>query len=103
MTSPARIHSYAPNSCTDDRCSGLKVREVLVSKLQALNQKLKLLLSRIPKMKMEAIALKYQEIEKSLKVKCICVEEVEEQRKYINQLPEVVATIMSEIEEAQVL
>lgn len=76
---------------------------MLVSKLQALYQKLKQLLSRIPKLKMGAIALKYQEIEKCLRVKCTTVEEVDEQRNYVNQLPATISTLVAEIEEAQVI
>ncbi|GMH32802.1 hypothetical protein BSKO_00636 [Bryopsis sp. KO-2023] len=81
--------------------NSIKVREMMVSKLQALVGKLKQLQARVPKQKMASIAAKYTEIEKKLQVKCTTIEEVDAQRKYIEQLPTSIANIMGEMEEAK--
>lgn len=76
----------------------LQVRELLVNKLENSISKLKILLCKIPKMKMASVAANYVEIEKKLQIKCSTIEEVDEQRKYIAQLPNIVGSILEDIE-----
>lgn len=69
-----------------------------MNKLESLILKLKLLLCKIPKLKMASVAMKYIDIEKKLQVKCTSIEDVDEQRRHVAQLPNAVGAILEDIE-----
>lgn len=80
----------------------VQVRELLIKKKEKLVGLLKALCSRVPKKMMAAVSAKFQEIDKVLRVKTTCVEDVDEQRKYIESLPNKIAELMQDVETTKV-
>ena len=67
--------------------STVKAREVLVKKKEKLVSLLKALFARIPRKMMLGLDSKFKEIEKNLRQKPSNLEEIDDQRKYIEALP----------------
>ena len=63
---------------------------------------LKALSARVPKRMMAAVTSKFQEIERALRVKTNSIEDVDEMRKYIEQLPMKIAELYQDIEATKV-
>ncbi|KAJ9531689.1 hypothetical protein QJQ45_021839, partial [Haematococcus lacustris] len=75
-----------------------QVRETLLKKQEKVVSLLKALCARVPRKMMTAVTAKFVEIEKVLRAKTSCLEDVDEQRKYIEALPNKVMELMLEIE-----
>lgn len=81
----------------------LKLRDLLISKKQRLIRTLKEALSRVPRRIVAAVAAKFAEVEKRLRLKPGNIEEVADQRHFIDALPRKVAELIAEMDAAQVL
>ncbi|EFJ44217.1 dynein heavy chain 2, partial [Volvox carteri f. nagariensis] len=75
-----------------------KTRELLVKKQEKLVSLLKGLAARVPRRSMASVSSKFAEIDRALKAKANNLEDVDEQRKYIEQLPNKIADLMAEVE-----
>ncbi|KXZ54227.1 hypothetical protein GPECTOR_5g319 [Gonium pectorale] len=75
-----------------------KTRELLVKKQEKLVSLLKLLAARVPRRAMAAVSAKFAEIDRTLKLKANNLEDVDEQRKYIEALPNKIADLMADVE-----
>ena len=73
-----------------------------MSKLQNLVSRLKMLLSTIPKAMMASVGAKYMDIEKALALKSSTIEDVDQQRTYIHNLPNKIKELADEINETKV-
>ena len=80
----------------------LQVRDALISKKQRLVRSLKETLSRVPRRIVASVAAKFGEIEKRLRLKPNNIEEVADQRQFIDSLPRKVAELVAEMSAAQV-
>lgn len=80
----------------------LQVRDALISKKQRLVRSLKEALSRVPRRIVASVAAKSGEIEKRLRLKPNNIEEVADQRQFIDSLPRKVAELVAEMSAAQV-
>ena len=76
---------------------------MLISKKQRLIRSLKEALSRVPRRIVAAVAAKFSEVEKRLRMKPNNIEEVADQRQFIDALPRKVAELVAEMDAAQVL
>lgn len=81
----------------------LKVRDLLISKKQRLIRSLKEALLRVPRRIVAAVAAKFGEVEKRLRMKPTSIEEVADQRQFVDALPRKVAELVAEMDAAQVL
>ena len=79
-----------------------QVRDQLISKKQRLIRSLKEALSRVPRRIVAAVAVKFGEVEKKLRMKPSNIEEVADQRQFIDALPRKVAELVAEMDAAQV-
>ena len=79
-----------------------QVRDMLITKKQRLIRSLKEALSRVPRRIIAAVAVKFGEVEKKLRMKPSNIEEVADQRQYIDALPRKVAELVAEMDTAQV-
>ncbi|KAF5829735.1 dynein heavy chain, N-terminal region 2-domain-containing protein [Dunaliella salina] len=75
-----------------------KVREVLLKKKEKLVALLRSLCARIPRKMMSVVSSKFSEIERVLRQKPEKLEDVHEQRKFIDGLPQAIGTLMQDIE-----
>ncbi|GAX80571.1 hypothetical protein CEUSTIGMA_g8008.t1 [Chlamydomonas eustigma] len=75
-----------------------KVREALVKKKEKLVIMLKALCARIPRKMMQSADVKFKEIDRVLRMKPSCLEDVDEARKYIDSLPNKIGELMSDLE-----
>lgn len=83
-------------------CSCLQIREVLVNKKQRLIRALKEAMSRAPRRVVAAVSTKFLELDKRLRQKPSNIEEVADQRQFIESLPRKVAELVAEMDAAQV-
>ncbi|KAL0019092.1 hypothetical protein WJX77_000912 [Trebouxia sp. C0004] len=79
----------------------VKVRDLIISKKQRLIRSLKEALSRVPRRIVAAVAAKFGEVEKRLRLKPSNIEEVADQRQFIDALPRKVAELIAEMDAAQ--
>ncbi|GLC56009.1 hypothetical protein PLESTB_001054700 [Pleodorina starrii] len=75
-----------------------KTRELLVKKQEKMVSLLKGLAARVPRRAMASVSSKFAEIDRALKAKANNLEDVDEQRKYIEQLPNKINDLMGEVE-----
>ncbi|KAG2485619.1 hypothetical protein HYH03_015682 [Edaphochlamys debaryana] len=75
-----------------------KTREMLVKKQEKLVALLKALAARVPRRAMAAVSSKFAEIDRALKAKVNNLEDVDEQRTYIEQLPNKIQELMADVE-----
>ena len=75
---------------------------MLVSKKQKLVRALKDAMSRVPRRVIAAVSAKFVELEKKLRQKPNSIEEVADQRQFIESLPRKVTELVAEMETAQV-
>ena len=78
------------------------MRDLLISKKQRLIRSLKEALSRVPRRIVAAVAAKFGDIEKRLRLKLNNIEEVADQRQFVDSLPRKVAELVAEMDSAQV-
>ena len=78
------------------------MRDLLISKKQRLVRSLKESLSRVPRRIVASVAAKFTEVEKRLRLKPNNIEEVADQRQFIESLPRKVAELVAEADAAQV-
>ncbi|GLI62391.1 hypothetical protein VaNZ11_005010 [Volvox africanus] len=76
----------------------VKTRELLVKKQEKLVSLLKGLAARVPRRAMASVSSKFAEIDRALKAKANNLEDVDEQRKYIEALPNKVNDLMADVE-----
>ncbi|KAG2439747.1 hypothetical protein HYH02_010624 [Chlamydomonas schloesseri] len=76
----------------------VKTRELLVKKQEKLVALLKSLAARVPRRAMNAVSIKFAEIDRALKAKATNLEDVDEQRRYIESLPNKVSELMADVE-----
>ena len=79
-----------------------RIREQLLSKTEKMIEHCKLQLSQIPLGIITSISAKFEEIDKALRVKSTCPEDVQAQEEYIASLNEKIAGLKEEIETTQV-
>lgn len=79
-----------------------QVYQYLVGKKQRMVKELKMLLARIPKKMMTAVNNKFQELEKSIKQKPSCIEDIDDLRKMIENLPSKVLEMAGAVEDTKV-
>ncbi|MEW5298367.1 MAG: hypothetical protein WDW36_001499 [Sanguina aurantia] len=75
-----------------------KTRELLVRKKERLVGLLKGLAAKIPRKAMVGLSARFQEIDKALRSKSTCVEDVDSARKYIEMLPTKLAELTGDVE-----
>lgn len=75
---------------------------MLVSKKQKLVRALKDAMSRVPRRVIAAVSAKFVELDKKLRQKPSSIEEVADQRQFIESLPRKVTELVAEMETAQV-
>jgi hypothetical protein len=80
----------------------VQVRELLVKKKASLVSTLKSLAARVPRQMMQGVSAKFAEIEKILKVKTVAIEDVDQQRKYIESLPNKIMELVGEVDAIKV-
>ncbi|KAG1679690.1 hypothetical protein FOA52_006209 [Chlamydomonas sp. UWO 241] len=78
-----------------------KTRDMLLQRKAKLVSLLKLLVARVPRKMMSALDVKFKEIERQLRAKTTSLEDVDEQRKYIEALPQKLGEIYTELELAK--
>ena len=78
------------------------MRDLLISKKQRLLRSLKEGLSRVPRRIVASVAAKFSAVEKRLRLKPNNIEEVADQRQFIESLPRKVAELVAETDAAQV-
>ena len=101
LTKPDRLLTQLPGwSSQTHSCA--QVRDVLISKKQRLIRSLKEALSRVPRRIVAAVAAKFSELDKRLRIKASSIEEVADQRQFMDALPRRVAELVAEMEAAQV-
>ncbi|KAF6265909.1 dynein heavy chain 2 [Scenedesmus sp. NREL 46B-D3] len=79
----------------------MKVREALLRKKEKLVCMLKTLVARVPRSMLAATSSKFSELERQLKAKASSIEEVDQQRNFISELPAKMASLVAEVEVAQ--
>ncbi|WIA31960.1 hypothetical protein OEZ86_002815 [Tetradesmus obliquus] len=79
----------------------MKVREALLRKKEKLVGMLKALVARVPRSMVAATSARFSELERQLKAKASSIEEVDQQRKFIAELPAKMASLVAEVEGAQ--
>ena len=77
------------------------MRDLLISKKQRVVRSLKEALSRVPRRIIASAAAKFGEVEKKLRMKPSSIEEVADQRQFIESLPRKVAELVAEMDGAQ--
>ena len=78
------------------------MRDLLITKKQRLLRSLKEGLSHVPRRIVASVAAKFSEVEKRLRLKLNNIEEVADQRQFIESLPRKVAELVAETDAAQV-
>lgn len=104
---PACLHTsalvwYAQLQCGIAIRDCLQVRELLVAKKQKLIRALKDALSRVPRRIIAAVSAKFLELDKRLRQSPTNIEEVADQRQFVDSLPRKVNELVAEMEAAQV-
>lgn len=80
----------------------MQVRDLLLSKKQKLIRTLKEALSHVPRRVVAAVSAKFSELDKKLRQKPSSIEEVADQRQFVDSLPRKVPELVAEMEAAQV-
>jgi hypothetical protein len=78
------------------------VREALLQKQERLIAALKVLAARVPREMLTAAAAKFAELERRLRLKATSIEELDAQRRFIQELPAKMAPLAAEVEAAKV-
>lgn len=97
------MHTFAVSSCKPVSSSLFQVRDLVIAKKQRLIRSLKEALSKAPRHIVATVAAKFGEVEKRLRMKPNNIEEVADQRQFIDSLPRKVAELVAEMDAAQVL